>query len=462
MGAETDCFRSAFKKGAGGFLAGLVFLTVWWAAPQAWATCHQSCYDIDLVNDGECIEGQSVWEYQASVGTTESCFSLDKFTIKVFDCNDIDSVETSTGADVPHSCSDGILTINPSGTIPSKAIVDANEHFTFNYKVTMKSCLRCPTDGHWKTFSNTDDSCQFTGDTQVPEACECREDSDCVDDGDPCTDESCNENHTCDHTPNTGNSCDDGHACTNDDTCQAGTCVGTPQGEGCKECENPEECDDGLVCNGVETCGDDGICHNGTPLVCEDDGNPCTDDVCSENAGGCDHPNNEKPCDDGDVCTTADSCHDGVCVPGPVDPECTPPPSGCGNGTCDEGETCGTCPGDCGECPPGGSQCGNGVCDAGEDCGCSDCAERQDCVIEAQRLKCVQNLTSQGVNPETANNLAGQGICEALLEGESSIGGGCSLSPRGTSPLVNLVGTILFFGATAPLFFLRRAKRIRG
>ena len=41
----------------------------------------------------------------------------------------------------------------------------------------------------------------------------------------------------------------------------------------------------------------------------------------------------------------------------------------CGNGTCDKGESCSNCPGDCGACPP---VCGNGSCEAGETC--SNCA----------------------------------------------------------------------------------------
>jgi hypothetical protein len=42
----------------------------------------------------------------------------------------------------------------------------------------------------------------------------------------------------------------------------------------------------------------------------------------------------------------------------------------CGNGLCDTGESCETCPDDCGACPV---SCPNGTCDAGEDC--SNCPE---------------------------------------------------------------------------------------
>lgn len=59
----------------------------------------------------------------------------------------------------------------------------------------------------------------------------------------------------------------------------------------------------------------------------------------------------------------------------------TPDPSCggfCGDGVCNNGETCLTCPGDCGDCPPTG-YCGDGYCGSGEDeancctdCGCAD------------------------------------------------------------------------------------------
>jgi len=47
----------------------------------------------------------------------------------------------------------------------------------------------------------------------------------------------------------------------------------------------------------------------------------------------------------------------------------------CGDGTCNDGESCHTCSADCGPCCSGATCCGNGVCDPGESC--SSCA--QDC-----------------------------------------------------------------------------------
>jgi subtilisin-like proprotein convertase family protein len=45
------------------------------------------------------------------------------------------------------------------------------------------------------------------------------------------------------------------------------------------------------------------------------DGNPCTDDVCTPS--GCTHVNNTGPCSDGNACTGPDVCGGGICQPGP-------------------------------------------------------------------------------------------------------------------------------------------------
>lgn len=50
-------------------------------------------------------------------------------------------------------------------------------------------------------------------------------------------------------------------------------------------CSTAAECDDGLACNGVETCAD-GRCAIGTPMRC-DDGIACTTDFCSEELRRC-------------------------------------------------------------------------------------------------------------------------------------------------------------------------------
>ena len=109
---------------------------------------------------------------------------------------------------------------------------------------------------------------------------------------------------------------------------------------------------------------------DGAPVECEqdddcsDDGNECTDTVCSP-AGMCTHPNSAAgtPCqDDGDECT-ADECLDGACIhpTQPVDgqpcgdstdDECTDPDT-CLNGVCNANHA------------PAGTVCG----DVGDECG---------------------------------------------------------------------------------------------
>jgi hypothetical protein len=81
-------------------------------------------------------------------------------------------------------------------------------------------------------------------------------------------------------------------------------------------------------------------------------------------------------------------CGDGFCVDGetcascPDDcGACRPPPPTCGNGACEAGETCESCAADCGDCSP---TCGNGVCEPGEGCGscpadCGACSPPPTC-----------------------------------------------------------------------------------
>ncbi len=76
-------------------------------------------------------------------------------------------------------------------------------------------------------------------------------------------------------------------------------------------CALDVHCDDGNVCNGLETCVA-GTCTSGTPVNC-DDGFFCTLDSCDPPTGTCSNPINT--CNDGSSCTV-DSCDESgnVCV----------------------------------------------------------------------------------------------------------------------------------------------------
>jgi len=163
--------------------------------------------------------------------------------------------------------------------------------------------------------------------------------------------------------------CPDGLWCNGDETCdgagscQAGVAPVCVDGvactlDGCDEAADacaysPDDglCEDGLACNGAETCDATSGCQPGLPPDC-DDGIDCTQDACSEAAGGCVHTPQDAACDDGDDCTAERCdlaagcvfavvvCDDGV--------DCTldgcDPASGCvfvaEDAACDDGNAC--------------------------------------------------------------------------------------------------------------------------
>jgi hypothetical protein len=199
----------------------------------------------------------------------------------------------------------------------------------------------------------------------------CKGSSKTCDDGNICTDDSCDVNLGCVYAYNTTD-CDDGNPCTLDDYCAEGICTGDAN-PAC-QCQTDADCkaqEDGNLCNGTLVCkaykcqvnpatvvkcdkSNDGDCkvtyclpetgkcvtadfENGKPCnddnVCTlvdvcvagacsgslqqqcDDGNVCTDDACDPQLGCIAVPNNDS-CDDGDPCTGGDVCDEGVCQPG--------------------------------------------------------------------------------------------------------------------------------------------------
>lgn len=76
-------------------------------------------------------------------------------------------------------------------------------------------------------------------------------------------------------------------------------------------------CNDGLVCNGTETCDAFGGCtgpSTGDPCPATPEGANCAQ-VCDEGLGGCFAPFPDgTPCDDGDICTATAECQAGICI----------------------------------------------------------------------------------------------------------------------------------------------------
>jgi hypothetical protein len=163
-----------------------------------------------------------------------------------------------------------------------------------------------------------------------------------VDDGNPCTADSCDPATGVAHSPvSAGTSCADADLCNGEETCDgSGACVaGTPpvvdDGNPCTadRCDPTTgivhspvsagtSCSDGNLCNGDETCDAAGTCAAGTPMTL-DDGNPCTTDSCEPATGAVSHTpvTAGTSCADDNPCNGEETCDSAaVCMPGtPLD-----------------------------------------------------------------------------------------------------------------------------------------------
>jgi hypothetical protein len=222
------------------------------------------------------------------------------------------------------------------------------------------------------------DSCTI-GDSCVEGTCEAGIAANC-NDGNPCTDDSCDGVAGCAHTANSA-ACSDGSACTVGDLCEEGSCAGGAALDcnddnvctddscdsiiGCVHtanlapCELEDSCLLGVHCEG-------GACVSEGSLGC-DDGNPCTTDSCLPDAG-CANVDNSLPCSDDSVCTSGDQCAGGQCVPG-------------SQLDCEDGNVCTD-----DSCDPdaGCTHSPNSVeCDLGNECTVGDHCQAGNCVFEA-------------------------------------------------------------------------------
>jgi hypothetical protein len=210
---------------------------------------------------------------------------------------------------------------------------------------------------------------------------------------------------------NDGALCDDGDECTVKDLCSAGLCVSGNEancndgnlctddscdpGSGCLHSDNESPCSDGDVCTQSDLCSE-GECIGGAALFC-DDSNVCTADTCSPDTG-CIYAPAEGDCSDGNACTSGDTCDDGKCSPGgavdcnddnPCTADACTPATGCSNlpadGLCSDGDPCTV--GDLcldGSCSPGLAL----DCDDGNSCTDDTCGEEGQCIHKANEAQC--------------------------------------------------------------------------
>ena len=122
----------------------------------------------------------------------------------------------------------------------------------------------------------------------------------------------------------TDGECDDGLYCNGVEVCNGGTCVAGPAvvcddgvdctldscneaTDSCASTPNDNACDNGLFCDGVETCDEFTGCQSGTPPAM-DDGVACTEDYCDETNDVVVHAPNDAFCDNGAFCDGAEIC----------------------------------------------------------------------------------------------------------------------------------------------------------
>jgi hypothetical protein len=204
-------------------------------------------------------------------------------------------------------------------------------------------------------------------------------------------------------------------------------------------CTSDADCDDGLFCNGAETCNTStGQCSEGTPPDC-DDGIGCTDDSCDTTTDACVNDPNDANCpDDNMFCNGTEFCDEVADCSSTGDP-CPPGETcnedldicefvGCTSDTdCDDGVNCTD-----DVCNTGTGECSNTANDANCDDGtfCNG-AETCDAVNDCQPGTPVECPPGQICNDDLD-------ICEVVggpIVVEIEVPGAINANNRGKTPI---------------------------
>jgi hypothetical protein len=319
-----------------------------------------ACTVGDACEAGQCSPGTGATCSDANPCTTDAC---DPETGCVFTPNTL-ACDDGNPCTLDDQCQDGVCAFETF-----KDCEDGNP-------CTDNACD--PAVGCVATFNSSPcddaDACTF-GDHCKLGACVGGQSLPC-NDGNPCTDDSCDPALGCVHSTNAA-ACDDGNPCTVGDQCKFGGCVGgkalacndnnpctddsCDPVKGCIGTPNAAPCDDGNPCTLGDTCKA-GACTSTGIKPC-DDGNVCTDDKCDP-AKGCVSTPNTAPCDDNDLCTFADHCNLGMCIGGQKLPCNDNNP--CTDDSCDPKAGC--------QFLPNTAQCSDGnACTVGDACQNGQC-----------------------------------------------------------------------------------------
>ena len=279
-----------------------------------------------------------------------------------------DDISLSDGACVQEvangtACSDGSA-CSQSDTCQKGVCIGSN-------LVTCSAADQCHTagtcDGATGTCSDpakangsacSDGSACSLADTCQGGACAAGQAPNC-DDGNPCTDDSCNPSSGCVHGVNTA-TCNDGDACTQSDTCANGACVGA----------------DPVVCSASDQCHDAGTCDQATGTC----SNPAKTDGAT--------------CSDGNACTDADTCQAGTCNAGAA---------------CDANATCN------GTCGCNSGYAGNGfACTDIDECASNvdNCDGNATCTNTAGSFTCACNAGFYGTGTSCCADGDGDTVCD--------------------------------------------------
>jgi hypothetical protein len=166
----------------------------------------------------------------------------------------------------------------------------------------------------------------------------------------------CRSNADCEDA---ANQCDPGKKPCNDGICNPSS--DDADAIGCVLIPNDGKCDDGVFCNGAETCNPNHGCNEDDPPPDCSDGVACTLDACDATTDQCRHSPRNSQCSDGLFCNGNETCDAELGCQAGKPPKCGDTVD-CTSDSCDEAnDTCKHVPND--------SQCSNGVfCDGVEKC----------------------------------------------------------------------------------------------
>ena len=231
------------------------------------------------------------------------------------------------------------------------------------------------------------------------------------DDGNQCTLDTCDQTAGCKNAALDAKSCDDGNACTQNDACVQGQCKGGVNTCGCNTDADCKAKEDNDLCNGTLYCDSAKQCKINpvTVVNCDTSGdNFCKKTACEPQSGKCvaDVKADATPCDaDGSLCTTQDACAGGACKAGAA-LNCDDK-NPCTADSCDPKQGCVHTAqgGDCdadGNACTAGDSCQSGKCVAGKDTTCDDANPCTADSCDTTTGKCVAKELIQSCSDDNA------------------------------------------------------------